>query len=120
MDTLSFRKNLEKLRDSLRILTPEKNESNHIQLETLLQTVVNKYGALALQMEVILVQMFNSRFENPGGKEIVEQDINKFSQKLDDMASIFKNSGKKPSESLKERLSELVEMIDGLVMFSSF
>lgn len=86
----------------------------------MLQTAVNKYGAFALQMEATLVQFFNSRLENPGDKKIVEEDISKFALKLDDMASIFKNSGKKPSESLKERLFELVQIIDGLVVFSSF
>lgn len=120
MDTLTFRKNLEKLRDTFRILTPEKSESNHIELESVLQTIVNKYGALALQIEAFLVEFFNSRLENPGDKQVVEEDIKRFAQKLDDMALIFQNSGEKPSVSLKERLLELVQIIDGLVLFSSF
>lgn len=120
MDLLSFRRNSEKLRDALRILTPEKSESNHIELETMLQAAVNKYGAFASQIEADLVSFFNSRFENAGNKEIVEEDIHFFAERLDTMTSTFKNSGKKPSEVLKERLSEVVQIIDGLVTLASF
>lgn len=66
------------------------------------------------------MQFFNSRFENPGDKKIVEEDGSKFAEKLDTIASIFKNSGQKPSQLLKQRLSVVEEIIDFLVVFASF
>lgn len=119
-DVLSFRGNLAKLRDAFRILTPEKTQTNHIELEKMLQMIVNKYGAFALQFEKGLVQFFNSRFENPNDKRIVEEDIRNFADKLDNLASVCEKIGKKPSELLRLRILEIVEIIDGLVAFSSF
>lgn len=81
-----------------------------------MQTVVNKYGALVRQIEATLVQFFNYRFEHPGDKKIADEDISKYAQRLDTVALNFRESGKKPSELLNERLSELVQFIDGLVM----
>lgn len=81
--------------------------------------MVNKYGALALQIETSLVKFFNYRFDKPGDKEIVQEDISKFAQQLDDMASSFEGSGKTPSDLINDRLSDLVQIIDGLVMFAT-
>lgn len=110
------------MRDALKIVIPQKNESHHIELETLLQTVVNKYGALALQVEAILVEMFNDRNEHPHpeDKKIIEEDIRVFAHKLNTIALGFEESGTKPSELIKNRLLELVEIIDSFVMFASF
>lgn len=117
-----FRQNLEKVRDAFRSLIPDKNEESHAVLESLLQTQVNKYGPIVEMMEKTLVLYFNSRFEKPDKPDdnLVEAEIAHFVEKLDMILSIFQKSGKKPSDLLKERLSEIVDFIDGFVSFASF
>lgn len=117
---LYFRKNLQKVREALRMLTPDKDEPSHIVLESMLQTQVNKYGPYVKQFEQIMVLYFNSRNENPNDKQVVEKHIANFEQKLDTIVTISKTSGKKPSDLFKEKLSEIVELIDGLVLFASY
>ncbi|KAJ6650040.1 hypothetical protein Bhyg_05283 [Pseudolycoriella hygida] len=117
-DILLFRKAVEKFRDSVMALTPEKSESNHIALETTLQEMVNKYGALVLRIEANLVDLFNGRpIGSTSEREVYKSEISKFTQKLD---NFFKTSGKTPCEVFKERALEVVQIIDGLITSTDY
>lgn len=120
MNLLTIRTNLEKVRDAFGNLIPEQNEENHIELDTLLQLIVNKFGPLVFVMEESAVTFYNSLSEYRPSEQFVFDKVNRLADKLNTLEHIFQTTGKKPSEILEERLSELQKLIDFFVDFLTF
>ncbi|XP_037042568.1 uncharacterized protein LOC119078930 isoform X2 [Bradysia coprophila] len=116
-DLQSFRESLQRIRDTLAILIPEQSESNRIELHSLLQLIVNKFGSFVSERESKLVQFVNGVFGNLDERRKFEEDVSHFALQLE---TGFSNIPIKPSEFLTEKLLELVEIIDIFVNFTSF
>ncbi|KAG4079452.1 hypothetical protein HA402_005149 [Bradysia odoriphaga] len=116
-DLQLFRESLQRIRDTVAVLIPEQSDSNHIELHSLLQLIVNKFGSFFYEQEGKLVKFVNGVFGNLDERRKFEGDVSNFAQQLE---AGFSNIPIKPSEFLTEKLLELVEIIDVFVNFTSF
>lgn len=108
----------------MQILSPVKDDSNEILLESMVQTFVNKYGPFALELEKSFVNFFNAEF-NPSehSKEhrriVSTEQLTNEMEELARIARTIRARRKKFSDHFRERLSEVVETIDALVMLAN-